>query len=76
MLRRRVSNSGAPRTRLVVTWIVDPSSPFFPVVEATLGALGTPSLAEQAVSPDAERVLGRPPRTFAEWVARNAAAFR
>ncbi len=47
-----------------------------PVVEATLGVLGTPSAGEQRVSPDVERVLGRPPRTFAEWVARNAAAFR
>ncbi|EFL31777.1 predicted protein [Streptomyces viridochromogenes DSM 40736] len=27
------------------------------------------------VSPDVEQVLGRPPRTFAEWAARNAAAF-
>ena len=47
-----------------------------PVVEATLGILGTPTAAEQRVSPDVERVLGRPPRTFADWAARNAAAFR
>ncbi|MBP2324958.1 uncharacterized protein YbjT (DUF2867 family) [Kibdelosporangium banguiense] len=47
-----------------------------PVVEATLGALGAPSAAEQSVSPDAERLLGRPPRTFAEWAARTVAAFR
>jgi hypothetical protein len=47
-----------------------------PVVEATLDALGTPSAAEQSVSPDAGRLLGRPPRTFAEWAARNIAAFR
>lgn len=47
-----------------------------PVVEATLDVLGTPSAAEQAVSPDVERVLGRPPRAFAEWAARNVAAFR
>lgn len=47
-----------------------------PVVEATLGALGTPSAEEQRVSPDVERVLGRSPRTFAEWAARNVAAFR
>jgi uncharacterized protein YbjT (DUF2867 family) len=46
-----------------------------PVVEATLGALGAPSPAEQRVSPDVERLLGRPPRTFAEWAARNIAAF-
>ena len=47
-----------------------------PVAEATLDALGTPSEEEQRVLPDVERVLGRPPRTFAEWVARNIAAFR
>jgi uncharacterized protein YbjT (DUF2867 family) len=47
-----------------------------PVVEATLGALGAPSAAEQRVSPDVERLLGRPPRTFAEWAVRNIAAFR
>ncbi|MFC4118024.1 NAD(P)H-binding protein [Nonomuraea zeae] len=47
-----------------------------PVVEATLGALGAPSAGEQQVDPDAERLLGRPPRTFAEWAARNVAAFR
>ncbi|RRS00493.1 NAD(P)H-binding protein [Glycomyces terrestris] len=46
------------------------------VVEATLGVLGTPSPAEQAVSPDVERVLGRPATPFAEWAKRNAAAFR
>jgi uncharacterized protein YbjT (DUF2867 family) len=47
-----------------------------PVVEATLDVLGEPSEAEQRVSPDVERVLGRRPRTFAEWVARNIGAFR
>ncbi|MFF8842698.1 NAD(P)H-binding protein [Streptomyces sp. NPDC015127] len=47
-----------------------------PVVEATLGILGEPSPAEQRVSPDVERVLGRAPRTFAEWATRNVAAFR
>ncbi|SEG21381.1 Uncharacterized conserved protein YbjT, contains NAD(P)-binding and DUF2867 domains [Nonomuraea solani] len=47
-----------------------------PVVEATLGALGAPSAAEQRVSPDVERILGRPPRAFAEWAVRNIAAFK
>ncbi|MEV0351435.1 NAD(P)H-binding protein [Nonomuraea sp. NPDC050680] len=47
-----------------------------PVVEATLGALGAPSAAEQRVSPDVGRLLGRPPRTFAEWAERNIAAFK
>ncbi|MFE9291772.1 NmrA family transcriptional regulator, partial [Streptomyces olivaceus] len=28
------------------------------------------------VSPDIERVLGRAPRTFADWAARNVDAFR
>ncbi|ADD39990.1 NAD(P)H-binding protein [Stackebrandtia nassauensis] len=46
-----------------------------PVVEATLGVLGTPSAEEQRVSPDVERLLGRAPRPFAEWATRNAAAF-
>lgn len=46
-----------------------------PVVEATLDALGTPLASEQRVSPDVERLLGRPPRSFAEWAARNISAF-
>ncbi|MFJ9174056.1 SDR family oxidoreductase [Streptomyces sp. NPDC102360] len=41
----------------------------------TLDILGSPSQAELRVSPDVQRVLGRPPRTFADWVARNVAAF-
>lgn len=47
-----------------------------PDVEATLSVIGTPSAAEQEVSPAVENVLGRPPRTFADWAARNVAAFR
>jgi len=47
-----------------------------PVVEATLDALGTPSTAEQRISPDVERLLRRPPHTFAEWATRNVAAFK
>ncbi|GAA5111203.1 NAD(P)H-binding protein [Pseudonocardia adelaidensis] len=47
-----------------------------PVVEATLGALGEPTPAEQRVSPDVERVLGRAARAYAEWAGRNVAAFR
>ncbi|ETK31774.1 NAD(P)H-binding protein [Microbispora sp. ATCC PTA-5024] len=46
------------------------------VVEGTLAILGDPLPAERAVSPDVERVLGRAPRSFADWAARNAAAFR
>lgn len=47
-----------------------------PVVEGTLAILGEPSADEQKVSPDVERILGRAPRTFADWAARNIAAFR
>jgi uncharacterized protein YbjT (DUF2867 family) len=46
-----------------------------PVVEATLAVLGAPSAAEQQVSPDVQRLLGRPPRTYAQWVASNVTAF-
>lgn len=46
-----------------------------PVVDATLTVLGEPSAAEQRVSPDVEKILGRAPRTFADWAARNIAAF-
>jgi uncharacterized protein YbjT (DUF2867 family) len=47
-----------------------------PVVDATLAVLGEPSAAERRVSPAVAQLLGRPPRTFAEWAARNIAAFR
>jgi uncharacterized protein YbjT (DUF2867 family) len=46
-----------------------------PVAEATLAILGDPSPAEQQVSPDLARLLRRPPGTFEDWAARNAAAF-
>lgn len=53
-------------------------SAFMPpvVVEATLAILGRPTEDEQRVSPDVEKVLGRPGRTFADWATRNAAAFK
>ncbi|MCO6007242.1 NAD(P)H-binding protein [Actinoallomurus purpureus] len=47
-----------------------------PVVEGTLSILGEPMPAEQRVSPDIEHLLGRPPHSFADWAARNIAAFR
>jgi uncharacterized protein YbjT (DUF2867 family) len=47
-----------------------------PVVETTLAILGEPTPAEQRVSPDVERLLGRPPRAFADWARENVAAFR
>ncbi|WP_326959264.1 NAD(P)H-binding protein [Amycolatopsis sp. NBC_01286] len=46
------------------------------VADVTLGILGAPTPQEQRVSPDVSRVLGRPPRPFTEWAARNAAAFK
>ncbi|MEU1000282.1 NAD(P)H-binding protein [Streptomyces tibetensis] len=47
-----------------------------PVAETTLAILGEPTPAERRVSPDIERVLGRAPRTFADWAHRHVAAFR
>ncbi|GIF16569.1 SDR family oxidoreductase [Actinoplanes teichomyceticus] len=47
-----------------------------PVVDGTLAILGAPTPAEQRISPDVERVLGRPAGTFADWLERNLAAFR
>ncbi|SEP50907.1 NAD(P)H-binding protein [Amycolatopsis saalfeldensis] len=46
-----------------------------PIADATLAVLGDPLPAERRVSPDVERILGRPARSFAEWAARSAAAF-
>lgn len=47
-----------------------------PVADSTLDILGAPTAEEQRVSPDVERVLGRPARPFADWATRNATAFR
>jgi len=46
------------------------------VADATLDLLGRPTADEAAVSPDVERLLGRPASSFADWATRNAAAFR
>lgn len=46
-----------------------------PVVQGTLAILGEPTPAEQAVSGDVTRILGRPAAPFAAWATRNAAAF-
>ncbi|EHN79310.1 SDR family oxidoreductase [Streptomyces coelicoflavus] len=46
------------------------------LADDTLDILGNPSPAEQRVSPDIERVLGRAPRPFADWAARNVDTFR
>ncbi|MCW3841992.1 NAD(P)H-binding protein [Micromonospora yasonensis] len=47
-----------------------------PVVETTLAIIGEPTPAEQRISPDVEQILGRAPRTFADWAQRHIAAFR
>ncbi|MGA6205336.1 SDR family oxidoreductase [Nocardia testacea] len=47
-----------------------------PVVDGTLAILGNPLPAEQRISPDVADVLGRAPRTFADWATRTADAFR
>ncbi|MBB4688237.1 NAD(P)H-binding protein [Amycolatopsis jiangsuensis] len=46
------------------------------LADDTLDILGAPNAAELRISPDVERVLGRRPRTFADWVTRTVAAFR
>ncbi|MFD8883907.1 SDR family oxidoreductase [Streptomyces erythrochromogenes] len=46
------------------------------LADDTLDILGSPTPAETRVSPDVQRVLDRAPRPFADWAARNAAAFR
>ncbi|WP_037912116.1 SDR family oxidoreductase [Actinacidiphila yeochonensis] len=46
------------------------------LADDTLDILGSPNPAELRVSPDVQRVLGRAPRTFADWAARHIAAFR
>ncbi|SDK34082.1 SDR family oxidoreductase [Nonomuraea jiangxiensis] len=47
-----------------------------PVVETTLAIIGEPTPAELRISPDVAKVLGRAPRTFADWARRHVAAFR
>jgi uncharacterized protein YbjT (DUF2867 family) len=46
------------------------------VADSTLAILGEPTPEEQRVSPDVSRVLGRPPRPFADWASRFAGAFK
>ncbi|CAM5473487.1 SDR family oxidoreductase [Streptomyces atroolivaceus] len=46
------------------------------LADDTLDILGSPHPSELRVSPDVRQVLGRPPRPFADWAARNVAAFR
>ncbi|MFC8455252.1 SDR family oxidoreductase [Kitasatospora sp. NPDC057223] len=46
------------------------------LADDTLDILGSPNPAELRVSPDVQLVLGRAPNPFADWAARNVAAFR
>ncbi|MBD0691443.1 SDR family oxidoreductase [Streptomyces sp. CBMA123] len=46
------------------------------LADDTLDIIGAPNPAELRISPDVQKVLGRAPRPFADWAARNIAAFR
>ncbi|MEV8228778.1 NAD(P)H-binding protein [Streptomyces sp. NPDC079167] len=46
------------------------------VVDGTLDILGLPLPAERLVSPDVEKVLGRPAAPFTAWAERSLPAFR
>ncbi|WP_172382044.1 SDR family oxidoreductase [Streptomyces sp. MNP-20] len=46
------------------------------LADDTLDIIGAPNAAELRISPDVERVLGRRPNSFGDWVDRNIAAFR
>ncbi|WP_328753817.1 NAD(P)H-binding protein [Streptomyces sp. NBC_00269] len=46
------------------------------LADDTLDIISAPNRAELRISSDVERVLGRAPRPFNNWVARSIAAFR
>ncbi|WP_030565737.1 NAD(P)H-binding protein [Streptomyces aureocirculatus] len=46
------------------------------LADDTLDIISAPNPAELRISPDVQRVLGRAPRSFDDWVERNIAAFR
>ncbi|MCX4547012.1 NAD(P)H-binding protein [Streptomyces sp. NBC_01565] len=46
------------------------------LADDTLDIIAAPNPAELRISADVERVLGRAPRPFNDWVARSIAAFR
>ncbi|MFE7622661.1 SDR family oxidoreductase [Streptomyces sp. NPDC057509] len=46
------------------------------LADDTLDIISASNPAELRISSDVERVLGRAPRRFSDWVARNVAAFR
>ena len=45
-------------------------------VETTLTVLGEPTPAELEISPTVQRLLGRPPRAFADWARDHVSAFQ
>lgn len=47
-----------------------------PVADGTLDILGQPLPEELRISPDVEKVLGRPATSFASWASRSVDAFR
>ncbi|WP_030760423.1 MULTISPECIES: SDR family oxidoreductase [unclassified Streptomyces] len=51
---------------------------FVPIelADDTLDIISAPNPAELRISPDVERVLGRAPHSFDDWVARHVGAFR
>ncbi|MEU9096838.1 NAD(P)H-binding protein [Streptomyces sp. NPDC048361] len=46
------------------------------LADDTLDIISAPNAAELEISPDVERVLGRAPGSFGDWVARTIDAFR
>jgi uncharacterized protein YbjT (DUF2867 family) len=46
------------------------------LADDTLDIIAAPNPAELRISSDVERVLGRAPSPFSDWVARSIAAFR
>ncbi|MEV5680241.1 MULTISPECIES: SDR family oxidoreductase [unclassified Streptomyces] len=46
------------------------------LADDTLDIIAAPNPAELGISPDVERVLGRAPSSFSDWVTRSMAAFR
>ncbi|MFD8290309.1 SDR family oxidoreductase [Streptomyces lavendulae] len=46
------------------------------LADDTLDIIAAPNPAELRISPDVERVLGRAPSPFTDWVTRSIAAFR
>lgn len=57
--------------RAAMTQVVPPE-----LADDTLDIIAAPNPAELGISPDVERVLGRAPSPFSDWVTRSMAAFR